>query len=252
MLQNDIFSSRGIFRHYFDHLPDGLLLTDTKGCIQHANTAISSILGYAHEALIHARLESILEPSGVDRRGDDESADAKIARSARHQQGHVVDVWLTSVPLLGEGQAIGELITIERVNRAFSQSNERQRLQESVQEIMSYILEKSQHVISVFSTDGVFTYISPTVTALLGYRPEEVIGKHSAAFNHPDDIRRLLEFRGLSSIERDNVRFIGRVRHKDGDYRMYETTSEYIRNESGEVIRTISFGREIMERKQAE
>ncbi|MFD2333529.1 PAS domain S-box protein [Cohnella sp. GCM10020058] len=248
MLKNDLFSSIGIFQHYFDRHPDGLLVIDSNGFIQHANAAVSSILGYSHEALLHAPLVRILDSSGIDRTGDRDQAAAKLECSALHREGHSIDVRLTLVPLQSDGQAIGDLITLESVDRASDQPSEK----ESMGELLSYLLEKSQNVISVFSTDGVFTYISPTVTALLGYRPDEVIGKHSAAFNHPDDILKLLEFRGLSSIDRDNVRFIGRVRHKNGDYRMYETTSEYIRDESGEVIQTISFGRDITDRKQVE
>ncbi|MFC3801216.1 PAS domain-containing protein [Cohnella sp. GCM10012308] len=248
MLKNDLFSSRGIFQHYFDRHPDGLLIIDLDGFIQHANAAVFSILGYSQETLLQAPLERIFDPANIDRTGDRVNAAAKLECSARHQDGHPVDVKLTLVPLQNDGQAIGELITLESVNPASSLPGEK----EGTEEILSYILEKSQNVISVFSTDGVFTYISPTVTALLGYRPEEVVGKHSAAFNHPDDILKLLEFRGLSSIDRDNVRFVGRVRHKNGDYRMYETTSEYIRDESGEVIQTISFGRDITDNKQAE
>ncbi|CAI6085615.1 hypothetical protein COHCIP112018_04733 [Cohnella sp. JJ-181] len=107
------------------------------------------------------------------------------------------------------------------------------------------MLERSPYIISSFSPDGVFTYVSPTVTALLGYSPEEVVGRHSAAFNHPDEILSLVEYRSLSSIERDTAKFVGRVRLKNGDYRWYETTSEYIRNECGDVIQTISVGRDI-------
>ncbi|MDG0793802.1 PAS domain-containing protein [Cohnella ginsengisoli] len=139
----------------------------------------------------------------------------------------MVDIKLTCVPLRSGEQTIGGLVTLER-------------------------LERPMHIISVFSTDGVFTYISPTVTPLLGYLPEEVIGKPSAAFNHPDEIMQLVEFRGLSYIERDSVRFIGRVRHKNGEYRLYETTSEYVRDESGEIVQTICIGRDITGLRQAE
>ncbi|SFB44974.1 PAS domain S-box-containing protein [Cohnella sp. OV330] len=47
----------------------------------------------------------------------------------------------------------------------------------------------------------------------------------------------------------------GRVqqfRHKNGEYRLYETTSEYIRDESGEIVQTICIGRDITGRRQAE
>ncbi|QRG65892.1 PAS domain-containing protein [Brevibacillus choshinensis] len=99
-----------------------------------------------------------------------------------------------------------------------------------------FISEKSQNIISSFSADGVFTYISPTVRTLLGYTPEEVIGKPAVAFNHPDDNKKLLESRSSVRIDQDTVRFTGRVRHKNGGYRWYETTVEFIRDRSGEIM----------------
>ncbi len=89
------------------------------------------------------------------------------------------------------------------------------------------------------SPDGVFAYVSPSVETLLGYTPEEVIGKPSVSLNHPDDNIRLLETRNAVFIDQATVRFIGRVRHKNGLFRWYETTVEMIRDEAG----TLSFNK---------
>ncbi|WP_168193814.1 sensor domain-containing diguanylate cyclase [Lysinibacillus sp. SGAir0095] len=94
--------------------------------------------------------------------------------------------------------------------------------------------------------------ISPNVKALLGYTPEEVIGKPSLSFNHPDTIKKFLEHRSSLLIDQDTVRFTGRVRHKSGEYRWYETTAQYIRDKSGDIIQTIGVGQDITERKETE
>ncbi|PLT27592.1 hypothetical protein CUU66_23035 [Peribacillus deserti] len=120
------------------------------------------------------------------------------------------------------------------------------------QELFSFISEKSQNIISILSADGVFTYISPTVEALLGYSPHEVIGKPAASFNPPDTNREWQDYRNSLFIDKNTFRFIGRVRHKNGDYRWYETTTEIIRDPSGNIIQTINVGRDITDRKQAE
>ncbi|WP_179301807.1 sensor domain-containing diguanylate cyclase [Neobacillus jeddahensis] len=122
----------------------------------------------------------------------------------------------------------------------------------NIQEMFFKISEKSQNIIASISVDGLFTYISPNVQALLGYTPEEVIGKLAASFNHPDCHKKFLEHRKMLFIHQDTVLFIGRVRHKNGEYRWYETTALYIRDESGEIIQTITVGRDITERKEAE
>lgn len=122
----------------------------------------------------------------------------------------------------------------------------------NVQQMFSLISEKSLNIISSISADGVFTYISPNVKALLGYTPEEVIGKPAASFRDSDTHQKFLEHRKSLKIEQDTVRFTGRVRLKNGDYRWYETTAQYIRNHSGEIIQTIGVGRDITDRIKAE
>lgn len=121
-----------------------------------------------------------------------------------------------------------------------------------IQQMFSLISGKSLNIISSISAEGVFTYISPNVKALLGYTPEEVIGKPAASFNHPDTNKKVLEHRNSLFIDQDTVRFTGRVRHKSGEYRWYETTAQYIRDESGYIIQTIGVGQDITERKEAE
>ncbi|WP_180960407.1 sensor domain-containing diguanylate cyclase [Neobacillus cucumis] len=121
-----------------------------------------------------------------------------------------------------------------------------------IQQMFSLISEKSLNIISSISAEGVFTYISPNVKALLGYTPEEVIGKPAASFNHPDTNKKFLEHRVSVFIDQDTVRFTGRVRHKNGEYRWYETTAQYIRGRSGEIVQTIGVGQDITERKEAE
>lgn len=121
-----------------------------------------------------------------------------------------------------------------------------------IQEMFKFIAEKSQNIISSYSADGIFTYISPSVKALLGYTPDEVIGRPATDFNHPDDNIKLRGFRDTVVIDQDTVRFTGRVRHKNGQYRWFETTVEYIREPSGNIIQTIGVGRDITDRKEAE
>ncbi|MFD0051508.1 PAS domain S-box protein [Actinomycetes bacterium NPDC127524] len=122
----------------------------------------------------------------------------------------------------------------------------------NIQELFSFISEKSQNIISILSADGVFTYISPNVETLLGYSPEEVIGKPATSFNPPDTNRELQDYRDSRFIDKNTFRFTGQVRHKNGDNRWYETTTEIIRDPSGNIIQTIGVGRDITDRKQAE
>lgn len=236
------------FRSFFEQHPDGLGIVDFNGRFVEVNTSLSEMFGYSQDELLQASLNELLHASGVDLCGFCGKGKARAELAVLHKEGFFVPVRMTCFPALAEGREFGRFIAFE----AAGKRRHRDRDLSDIQEMFSFISEKSQNIISSFTADGAFAYISPTVTALLGYSPEEVIGRPAEIFNHPDDNERLHGFRNSVVIDRDTERFTGRVRHKNGEYRWYETTVEYIRDESGAVVQTIGVGRDITDRKEAE
>jgi PAS domain S-box-containing protein len=82
------------------------------------------------------------------------------------------------------------------------------------------ILENSVTFFNLVDENGIFLYVSPAAKALVGYEPEEMVGRPVLDFIHPDEIEdparpfwRLRQNPGMTfPIER-------RVRHKDGTWR---------------------------------
>ncbi|MCO5556101.1 hypothetical protein L7F22_009645 [Adiantum nelumboides] len=50
------------------------------------------------------------------------------------------------------------------------------------------LLENSHDIVHVLSLKGTFLYVSPSVEKILGYKPEELVGKSISEFCHPSDI----------------------------------------------------------------
>lgn len=50
------------------------------------------------------------------------------------------------------------------------------------------LLENSHDIIHVLSLKGTFLYVSPAAEKLLGYKPEEMVGKSISEFCHPSDV----------------------------------------------------------------
>ncbi|MBE9003219.1 PAS domain S-box protein, partial [Nostoc sp. LEGE 12447] len=50
------------------------------------------------------------------------------------------------------------------------------------------IVENSNNLIFALTIEGIFSYVSPNWTEILGHEVEEVIGKSFAPFMHPDDL----------------------------------------------------------------
>jgi len=111
------------------------------------------------------------------------------------------------------------------------------------------IAENATDIISCQTPDGTYLYVSPSSKTLLGYNPEELIGKSSWSYAHPDDIQKLKK---INSRRRDAPlqRTLNyRIRRKDGEYRWFESNIRIIRDDRTNIVREIqSASRDITDR----
>jgi len=86
------------------------------------------------------------------------------------------------------------------------------------------LIENSSDVISILDHNGIICYQGPSAERVLGYKPEEQIGKNVVEFLHPEDAPALLK-RFAQAIQEQvllkAVRY--RFRHKDGSWRVLES-----------------------------
>jgi two-component system sporulation sensor kinase A len=87
------------------------------------------------------------------------------------------------------------------------------------------ILESSPFdIITKKDINGLYTYISSSVTKIIGYEPEELVGKPCFDIIHPDDQALV---KGYHSLDRDREDFsliTYRKQQKDGTYKWFEST----------------------------
>ncbi|WP_119072872.1 PAS domain S-box protein [Aggregatilinea lenta] len=101
---------------------------------------------------------------------------------------------------------------------------------------------------------GNYVYISPSCTAVMGYTPDELLGRKTLDFVHPDDLGIAAKAvqRALTAGDpefRINVRF----HHRAGHYVWLETVGQMIyAQHSGEPEGYVASAREVTARKQAE
>ncbi len=130
---------------------------------------------------------------------------------------------------------------------------------EKNREISQIIAENTSDNIAITSFDlkAKYLYVSPSVKHVLGYDPEELIGKSFFDFIHPNDKKALLpllkKYLGLIinkvlHIEdpqiKETISF--RFRNKSGNWRIMESTINFI----GKNLLAVT--RDITERKKAE
>lgn len=108
------------------------------------------------------------------------------------------------------------------------------------------LTENSQDIITVYSLDNHFEYVSPAVRKILGYEPEELLGRFNEDLIHPEDVLSLTEAGSGNSP----LQF--RLRRKDGLYVWTEAMTSPIIDEQGRVLAIQTIHRDISYRKETE
>ncbi len=91
------------------------------------------------------------------------------------------------------------------------------------------LAENSTDMISKHTLEGVYTYVSPACRSLLGYEPEDLVGRSAYAFLHPDDRQRIKDVHSTILQRPDVYTVTYRIRSKDGSYTWFETASRTVR-----------------------
>jgi len=114
------------------------------------------------------------------------------------------------------------------------------------------LIENASDLTAIIGADGVFRYQSPSSERILGYKPEELVGRNVLDFLPPEDGVRLTELAAsLLGGDRQRVPHEGRFRHKDGSWRILEGVGTLVVDPSG--ARTIIANtRDVTRRKRAE
>jgi len=131
----------------------------------------------------------------------------------------------------------------KRAEEALHKSEERFRdLTESTSD---WIWEVDQY--------GDFAYASPKVKDLLGYEPEEIIGKTPFDLRPEDESQRLLKiFHSIIATQKPFAALQNTNLHKDGRRVMLETSGVPIFDKNGNFFGYRGIDRDITERKKAE
>ncbi|MBA2340143.1 MAG: PAS domain S-box protein [Pyrinomonadaceae bacterium] len=107
----------------------------------------------------------------------------------------------------------------------------------------------------VWATDlqGRHTYDNPAVETILGYRPEELLGKNSLSLMHEDDRREVEKsLPELIEQKRGWTGLVVRWWHKDGSLRYLESNAAPSLDAEGNLVGYRGADRDITERKRAE
>jgi len=150
---------------------------------------------------------------------------------------------------------VAPIVEADYVNLYARDITERKHAEEALRQSEVYfrsLIEHAADTISTYDANGVRLYTSPSIERVLGYKPEEMIGRSGFELLHPDD----RPF--LSSLFAQAVQIPGttvtkelRCQHKDGTWRTLESTGSNLLG-NPEVGAIVLNSRDITERRRAE
>lgn len=212
-----------------DEAPVAVFCYDVEGRrFVYVNAKFAEILGYTEREVLDLRSMSDIVAEDqreiaselIRRREAGDDRDARYLIKVRCRDGSVLDAEIhSSVAETSFGRlVIG--VGVDMTTQVASKRHLTER-EEYFRTLTDHLVE----VIVILSPDCVLTYISTSVSRVLGYTPDELLGRSTWVTVHPDDAEalrtRLLELTRGGLFECMEVR----CQHKDGHWRTLEVTA---------------------------
>ncbi|MCQ4087580.1 PAS domain S-box protein [Saccharibacillus sp. JS10] len=247
-----------IFEKIYKQAPVGIaVLAVGRGHLLYANAKLGAILGCSEKELMGSEFMTLLqsEATQISERADKHIREAianpedpmEFERRLRRKDGSLVWVSFHLMELEADDAQPGRCIIVHALD-VTSAYKDRQELMES-SDAYNMLMDHTRELITQSTKEGELLYASPSVKALLGYDPDEMIGHHRSEFYHPE------EFRESSNLPVEQVEgqiMMRRIRHKDGRYLWFETMFRILRGKVGEADTIMGIGRDVTTRKMYE
>ena len=116
---------------------------------------------------------------------------------------------------------------------------------------LQVILDATSDLIITLDGKDVFRFASPSLTALLGWSVEDVVGREAIEFMHPEDVSAVFEAAMATPSGGTTGAVQHRLRHKDGSWRYFESVGTN-RYKDPRVRGLVITARPIDERRKSE
>jgi PAS domain S-box-containing protein len=249
--KEELRQSEAFRRELLANLPAGVVVVDpVTRQIERVNKYAATLFGASPDSLIGRRCQAVLCPS-------EEGACpvCDLGRSVDNSE---------NVMLRADGSRIPILKTVKRVRlgekekllECFVDLSDRKRAEEALaasEAKYREMIENTSDIIYTIRADGVFLFVSPAWTRLLGRPVAEVEGHAFTEFVHPDDQSAFFAFlRKVVETGRRQAGIEYRVRHATGDWRWHSAHATPFKDDSGAVAGGHCVARDTTERKAAE
>lgn len=229
---------------------NGVVITNALGKIEWCNQSFSKLVEYSLDELIGKRPIELFSgqntsPEIVEKVKENklQSDDVEILQYTK--SGKARWFLISNTPLLDEKGRVEKYIEI------VTDITERKMMEREYR----YILDNAGDVIYTTDENGIINFLNESITKILGYEPEEIIGQHFTAIIHPEDKKRVAVFylKQLTQLTEDSYLEF-KILNKEGGVNWVGQNVKLLKesNQSNKVKGFQSILRDISKQKQTE
>jgi PAS domain S-box-containing protein len=242
------------FTELFQTLREGVYLASVDDRITEVNPALAQMLGYDNkEELLNREIASLY------RKAEDRAEEQKqltdlgflraheVALKHRLEGRDVVAVHTTAAII----DPAGKFVRYQGTFVDVTEQREMERRLHREQEFAGRLMDSFPDLVIALDSEGRYTFVSPQIFDILGYRPEELIGKRMGGRTDPTDRTAMLElFDDLIFQRLSEGQIEYRTQHKNGAWRVFRASARPLHDETGRITGVIASARDITDQQR--
>jgi PAS domain S-box-containing protein/putative nucleotidyltransferase with HDIG domain len=225
--------------------------------------SVTRLLGYTLEEAQSMKAREVVSPTSfpkammyfsnlLGRKGNGSngrSSSTQVEVELMRKDGSFVWVDI-SVTLLRDAE--GQPAEIFGVMRDVTQRKKVEEDLRTSEEYFRALIENAWDAIAIVNAEGTMLYESPSSARILGYEPEEIVGKNLAEFVRPEDVAAIADtYRRFRTEPGSIVMVDAGFRHKDGHYIECEGTLQNFLHDP-KINGVVANYRDVTDRRRAE
>lgn len=243
------------FRAIAENASDIVLRGDGRGVIQWISPSVESVLGWAPQQLVGQPLRELIHPDDQASLGEAREASAaggRVSLNLRLRRPDGTYRWMSASGHLArdhDGVLNGFVSGWRDIQAEVEARNARVAAEQEMaasEARYRLIAENALDVVVQADANGVISWVSPSVTEVLGWDPAELVGRRQKSLVHPDDWAEVMAVQQRLLADGTGAGYVEeRYLARDGGWRWVGVHGRALRDEHGAIIGGIDAIRDI-------
>lgn len=248
--------SEVLFRSLFEQVRVGIIFCDVEGQLLRVNRKYCEITGYSAEELVGTYWLALSE--GSDRQQSDQRFTQLMAgvthsfiQEERYTRKDGAQIWVEITTSRIENLKQQSQLIVGIVDDISDRKRAEFNLAES-EARFRLVSENMSDLVCIHGPEGHYLYVTPSSLLMLGYHPNELLGRNFYNFCHPEDQDRIKKAFCRPHPVGKPVPITYRICKKSGKYIWLETFTKCLLDLEGKIRHIQSTSREVSDRIKIE